>query len=436
MIMIPWKLRSHNEAIKLGINTPLNIVDMSLLEKPVLQPLQQLSHNHYNQLRSHSLAEFHILPKESEEMKSFKRKVFRYCLYKHLGLNSASLQDFLSTSTPLQVTPTEYVYFNVLDQNADSRETISEVISILHTEFKVGVTIKYLVVGGDAKTYEHMQALKLDYGDELAWLLPFPGDFHALKNFQMVLSKLYYEVALKQIAMAGGFKGETLGSLERCSNYKTTHHFYLEVYEALYLHVINILSNSNAAFKETISKIEATNNGEYVDAAVEQFSKLILANSTKDANWTFWKQFLEADMLSYIALFFAVRSGNWTLRVGTLKTMAPLFAALDRQTYRKLIPQHIADCLLLPPYILEAFTKGHFVVSISGKAWHSVAIDEAHEMLINKDLKTSIVHPNKDFISRQAIYFPIRAKAMKTLRKELDIELEPQETKTNAFIQK
>ena len=70
-------------------------------------------------------------------------------------------------------------------------------------------------------------------------------------------------------------------------------------------------------------------------------------------------------------------------------------------------------------------------MSISGKAWHSVAIDEAHEMLINKDLKTSIVHPNKDFISKQAIYFPIRAKAMKTLRKELDIELEPQETKTN-----
>ena len=114
--------------------------------------------------------------------------------------------------------------------------------------------------------------------------------------------------------------------------------FYLEAYEALYLHVINILSNSNAAFKETIIKIEATNNGEYVDAAVEQFSKLILANSTKDADWTFWKQFLEADMLSYIALFFAVRSGNWTLRIGALKTMAPLFAALDRQTYRKLIP--------------------------------------------------------------------------------------------------
>lgn len=56
------RARSHNEAIKLGINTPLNTVDMSLLEKPVLQPLRQLSHNHYNQLRSHSLAEFHILP--------------------------------------------------------------------------------------------------------------------------------------------------------------------------------------------------------------------------------------------------------------------------------------------------------------------------------------------------------------------------------------
>ena len=89
-------------------------------------------------------------------------------------------------STPLQAFPTEYVYLNVLDQNADSRETIAEVISMLHIEFKIGVTMQYLVVGGDPKTYEHMQALKLNYGDELAWLLPFPGDFHILKNFQMV----------------------------------------------------------------------------------------------------------------------------------------------------------------------------------------------------------------------------------------------------------
>ena len=33
------------------------------------------------------------------------------------------------------------------------------------------------------------------------------------------------------------------------------------------------------------------------------------------------------------------------------------------------------------------FQQGAFVVSITGLTWHSVAIDEAHEMLTNKTCK-------------------------------------------------
>jgi len=36
--------------------------------------------------------------------------------------------------------------------------------------------MNYLVVVGDAKTYEHFIELKRAYGNELAWLLPFPGE--------------------------------------------------------------------------------------------------------------------------------------------------------------------------------------------------------------------------------------------------------------------
>ena len=52
---------------------------------------------------------------------------------------------------------------------------------------------------------------------------------------------------------------------------------------------------------------------------------------------------------------------------------------------------------------------GFFVVSVLGRPWHSVAIDESHEMLINKDCKTSIVRPLPDFINRIARYIPYRS---------------------------
>ena len=62
---------------------------------------------------------------------------------------------------------------------------------------------------------------------------------------------------------------------------------------------------------------------------------------------------------------------------------------------------------------------GGFVVSITGRAWHSVAVDEAHEMCINKDCKTSIVRPTPDYISRVANYIPLCTKCLQNLRNQI-----------------
>ena len=99
-------------------------------------------------------------------------------------------------------------------------------------------------MAGDAKTYQHLQSLKLDYGEELSWLLPFRGDFHILK-FQPVLSKVYFDIGLKQLAMTGGFRGETLTSLQKC---KKTHNFILQSW-AIYRHMMNafLAKNPNVA---------------------------------------------------------------------------------------------------------------------------------------------------------------------------------------------
>jgi len=125
------------------------------------------------------------------------------------------------------------------------------------------------------------------------------------------------------------------------------------------------------------------------------------------------------DAMAYVGLFLAIRSGDWQLRVASMKLMAPIFTAFDHQTYQKLIAQHIADILCMPPSILSMFQQGGFVISISGRAWHSVGIDEAHEMLINKESKTSIVRPHPDYINRIAHYIPYQTKALENLKLEL-----------------
>ena len=73
----------------------------------------------------------------------------------------------------------------------------------------------------------------------------------------------------------------------------------------------------------------------------------------------------------------------------------------------------------MPAPIITMFQQGAFVVSVSGRSWHSVAIDECHEMLINKDCKTSIVKPLPDYINRIARYIPYRTKSVKNFQQQL-----------------
>ena len=127
----------------------------------------------------------------------------------------------------------------------------------------------------------------------------------------------------------------------------------------------------------------------------------------------FWSQY---DCFAYVALHLAIRSSKWDLRIAAIKSMAAVFIAYDRFNYQKLIAQHINDLLTMPQEIIEQLHRGGFTVSILGSPGHSVGIDEAHEMCVNKDCKEFITRSSGDYINCVARFLPVRAKAMKILR--------------------
>ena len=157
----------------------------------------------------------------------------------------------------------------------------------------------------------------------------------------------------------------------------------------------------------------------YPMAAFKQFIQTMAAS---DDTWRFWIEFVFEDAMAYIMLFLAMRSGNWQLRMAAIKLMVPLFTAFDHNTYQKVIAQHLADVLIMLPNILTMFQQGAFVVSIRGREWRSVGLDEAHEMLINKQCKTTIVKPTPDYINRLVKYLPYRSKVFETFRQQLGLE--------------
>ena len=121
-------------------------------------------------------------------------------------------------------------------------------------------------------------------------------------------------------------------------------------------------------------------------------------------------------------------------RVAGIKKMAATFTAFDHPHYIKLISRHLHDLLCMPQSLLTMFQQGVFVISISGKAWHSVGIDESHEMLVNKSCKTAIVRPSKDYINRVIHYLPKRTTILENLSKQLFPEKEKMNTKKVSLI--
>ena len=96
-------------------------------------------------------------------------------------------------------------------------------------------------------------------------------------------------------------------------------------------------------------------------------------------------------LASYIGYYFAIRSGNWLLRNSCLRALLPLIFAYDHNKYEELCCTALMDALTLPSDLNEKFLSGEWTVSVKGRPYHNLALDEAHESVINLRLKTITV---------------------------------------------
>lgn len=262
-------------------------------------------------------------------------------------------------------------------------------------------------MGSPSWRWKDVQKAKRVYGHELQNLLIFPGDWHILKKLQEVLLKCYYHAALKEIAKESCYRAATMSSLEKCSNFKRTHSFLMQVWEALYLEMVRVFTVANPQFGhlqqaiETIIQQNLTPQDHLLNIqnlvtealAMKEFTKFVDDQSQADDTWRMWTNFVLVDCFCYIGLFIAIRTSNCHLRISSLKSMAPLFSAYDRPCYQRILPNHIADIESYPDEVRQCFEAGGFTVKVTRGIGHAVALDEAHEMCINRDMKMAVVRP-------------------------------------------
>ena len=141
----------------------------------------------------------------------------------------------------------------------------------------------------------------------------FPRDWHTLANFQPVLMKIYYTTGLKELAIATGYRGEILTALSKCSNFKRTHTFLLQVWKAMYRHAS--FCKDQPAYHDAFADQSTICTGDIdffttiepmVSNTASAFRLFIEKISTQDDTWKFLCQFIFKDCLSYVALFTAI----------------------------------------------------------------------------------------------------------------------------------
>ena len=324
-----------------------------------------------------NLQDFVVSHSEKKELQAFDIIAFKY-VQKHAtitdetAVHTPGIQEFLKEDKSFRShvqQPSIYRYVDILDMHADSEEAISLSLDVLHKKTKIGEKIKHLLVTGDATTYNHLTEVKKQQPNRFDWVIPFIGDFHLLYNYQKTLMKIYWDAGLKQIAAASGFRSETLTMLQNCSKYITTTEFLFQAWEPLLLDMYQKYQQeaqeTQQASHSSIDVITSANQQQIRgDNAKEKAWKLFTAyvrnKGDVDENWKFWSRFVLEDGHCFITLYLAVRSSNWMLRLASIKEMVAIFVACDRQNYHRVIPQHLANLLSLPPNILQQLQQGKF----------------------------------------------------------------------------
>jgi hypothetical protein len=161
--------------------------------------------------------------------------------------------------------------------------------------------------------------------------------------------------------------------------------------------------------------------GKDLDGLDDEFRTWGEAQQDGNKTWAFWWRFVMVDMKGYMSVSLAIRTGDWNLRVAAYKLLGPIFCAYDRTHYQQLIPLHLAHLHQLPQDILDALKQGLWTVSLRGRPYENLALDEAHETLINRDLKMSLNRPpGSASLSLRTNYLNFKSTAFKNFKEQVN----------------
>ena len=134
-----------------------------------------------------SIGNFRLTEEESKSMAQLREMCNEYMLQKMASTTHAkTLIDFQTYFNLYNNQPppecSNIIYYKVLSQRCDDKETLLNIINDLYHEFVATKKKKWILLEGDQATYERLQSLKTEYGNDLSWMVPISRRLAFLKK--------------------------------------------------------------------------------------------------------------------------------------------------------------------------------------------------------------------------------------------------------------
>ena len=220
------------------------------------------------------------------------------------------------------------------------------------------------------RAYAILKNLIKKYPSTFSWTIPVPGDWHLLKCASETIKDMLWEGGLSDLC-------KEVKHMKELTRWKDIHRVLSAVYVSLLHEAVSEFSRQNCV------------NTDFHD----YIYKNMIADS-KDTIAKFWYQTLYF-LNAYFGHFFAICSGNLYLWNSCLPALSKLFFAYTHNKYEQLACETIYDNITASDTLLSHFRRGEWTVSIGGRPFHNVALDEGHEMIINKCLKELTSRPSE-----------------------------------------
>ena len=257
------------------------------------------------------------------------------------------------------------------------------------------------IVAGDEETFRFMYRLKQREKKKYSWLMVYPGDWHLLLHSAKAILKRYWGAGIEHVAkeLSGDDKKAAEGS-----NYRRAHHHLTVMYEAYMTELIEDYYRSHP---------EAERHAAAMEHVIPQWVK---AKAGEHKTFKLWAQFVLEDYPAYLALRTALRTGDFKLRLGALRRIAPIFCGYGKDRYQWLVSVHLADMARMTDDDHKA-TSCLFATSLGGDAYSLIGLDEKQEVA-NRLYKGAVMKITRPYVRKMAAIVSSREIALSEVQRE------------------